>query len=82
MTCSSAKQTWDILEMTHSGTSTVKRYNLQLLTSQFENFDAPKTKSIALKSSHSKSKMEEELTSESEDEEEITSLIKKYLKTF
>jgi hypothetical protein len=35
--CGTSKEAWDLLETTHEGTNTVKRSNLQLLTSQFES---------------------------------------------
>ena len=36
MTCETAKEAWDILELAHEGTSQVKNSKLQMLTSQFE----------------------------------------------
>nr|CAN74842.1 hypothetical protein VITISV_012791 [Vitis vinifera] len=35
-TCTSAKEAWDILQVTHEGTSAVKVSKLQMLTSRFE----------------------------------------------
>ena len=35
--CTTSKQAWDILEVTHEGTSIVKNSKLQLLSIQFEN---------------------------------------------
>ena len=36
-TCKRAKETWDILQVTHEGTSVVKLSKLQMLTSRFES---------------------------------------------
>ena len=36
MTCETAKEAWDILQLTHEGTSVVKASKLQNLTTQFE----------------------------------------------
>ncbi|RVW87746.1 hypothetical protein CK203_044011 [Vitis vinifera] len=35
-TCTSAKEAWDILQVTHEGTNAVKVSKLQMLTSRFE----------------------------------------------
>ena len=35
-TCTSAKEAWDILQVTHEGTNVVKVSKLQMLTSRFE----------------------------------------------
>ncbi|WKA03659.1 hypothetical protein VitviT2T_021758 [Vitis vinifera] len=35
-TCNSAKEAWDILQVTHEGTNAVKVSKLQMLTSRFE----------------------------------------------
>ena len=37
MTCTTAKQAWDLLETNYEGTTIVKRAKLQMLTSQFES---------------------------------------------
>ncbi|MGV7343155.1 hypothetical protein PJI17_31140, partial [Mycobacterium kansasii] len=36
ISCDTAKQAWDILEMTHEGTTIVKKSKVQLLTTKFE----------------------------------------------
>ena len=36
ISCDTAKQAWDILEMTHEGTTIVKKSKVQLLTTRFE----------------------------------------------
>ena len=35
--CKHAKESWDILQVTHEGTSTVRILKLQMLTTKFEN---------------------------------------------
>ena len=39
MGCKSAKQIWDLLEITHEGTSEVKRSKIDLLMSKYERFE-------------------------------------------
>ena len=36
-TCKRAKKAWNILQVTHEGTSTMKLSNLQMFTSRFES---------------------------------------------
>ena len=38
MGCKSAKQIWDLLEVTHEGTSEVKRSKIDLLMPKYERF--------------------------------------------
>ena len=38
MGCKSAKQIWDLLAVTHEGTSDVKRSKIDLLMSKYERF--------------------------------------------
>ena len=38
MECKSAKQIWDLLAVTHEGTSEVKRSKIDLLMSKYERF--------------------------------------------
>ena len=38
MGCKSAKQIWDLLELTHEGTSEVKRSKIDLLMSKYKRF--------------------------------------------
>ena len=42
MSCKSSKKIWDLLEVTHEGTSKVKRYNIDLLMSKYEQKKHPK----------------------------------------
>ena len=46
LTCATAKEAWDILEVTHEGTSTVRRSKLQLLTTKFENIRMEETETF------------------------------------
>ena len=36
--CESAKEIWDCLKIAHEGTEQVKKSNIDMLTSQYENF--------------------------------------------
>ncbi|KAL2325000.1 hypothetical protein Fmac_024058 [Flemingia macrophylla] len=44
--CKSAKEMWDILEVTHEGTSDVKRYRVNTLTHKYELFRKNQNESI------------------------------------
>ncbi|KAL5813791.1 hypothetical protein ACOSQ4_024432 [Xanthoceras sorbifolium] len=45
--CESAKEAWEILQITHEGTTTVKRSKLQMLTSQFESLRMEENETFA-----------------------------------
>lgn len=36
-TCENSKEAWDILQVTHEGTSVVNKSKLQMISTQFEN---------------------------------------------
>ncbi|XP_021727221.1 uncharacterized protein LOC110694357 [Chenopodium quinoa] len=44
--CKSAKEIWDLLEVTHEGTSDVKRSKIDILLSQYERFEMGNKESI------------------------------------
>ena len=46
MGCKSAKQIWDLLEVTHEGTNEVKRSKIDLLMSRYERFEMQSKESI------------------------------------
>ncbi|KAL5739285.1 hypothetical protein ACOSP7_028203 [Xanthoceras sorbifolium] len=45
--CESAKEAWEILQITHEGTTAVKRSKLQMLTSQFESLRMEENETFA-----------------------------------
>lgn len=46
LTCTEAKEAWEILEMTHEGTSHVKSSKLQMLKHQFETMKMEEDETI------------------------------------
>ncbi|KAL5772623.1 hypothetical protein ACOSQ2_012547 [Xanthoceras sorbifolium] len=45
--CESAKEVWEILQITHEGTPAVRRSKLQMLTSQFESLRMEENETFA-----------------------------------